>query len=116
MTMTPGTERLAHAMLLYVRRQGTQGTEDFLVVLVVRLELEPVLVRNRERKLECVYRIETETFTKQGSLGVDLLGTDILEVERIDDKLCNFFFKNRSRHLESPDQKRLKRRKAGAQN
>jgi hypothetical protein len=67
--------------------EARQRPEDAHVVLVVGAELEAVALRDDERDLEDVDRVEAEAFAVEGRLGIDRVGRD-LEVERFDQKVA----------------------------
>ena len=63
--------------------QARQRVEDAHVVLVVGAQLEAVALRDDERDLEDVDRIEAEAFAVERRLGVDRFRGDV-EVEGFD--------------------------------
>src|SRR5215216_3794092 len=53
------------AVLFDMMRERAQAGEDLLVILVVGAQLETVLIRDGERELERIDRIEAEAFAEQ---------------------------------------------------
>src|SRR5687768_6929721 len=79
--------RLLAALLRNVRGEGAQRGEDAVVVGIVRAQLETVLLRNRDRHLQDVDRIEPEALVAvERGLGVDVARRH-LEVQDLDQHL-----------------------------
>ena len=69
--------------------EARQRLEDAHVVLVVGAQLEAIALRDDERDLEDVDRVEAEAFAVERRLGIDRLGSDV-EVQRLDQKRGDF--------------------------
>src|SRR5487761_2193071 len=65
-----------------------EGREDADVVLIVGAQLEAVALRNNQRHLENVDRIEAEAFAVQRRLRIDRFGSD-LQVEGLNEERGN---------------------------
>src|SRR5579863_5863193 len=59
------------------------------ILFAVRAQLDSILLRNHERDLEDVDRIETETFAVERRIGGDLSSSHI-EVQSLDDEIRDF--------------------------
>src|SRR5262245_27883220 len=66
--------------------QAAQGAKDAYVIGIIRLQLEPETLGDRQRDLQDIDRIEPEAFPIQRRRRVDLVG-GALQVERFDDQL-----------------------------
>ncbi len=86
--MAPRHERSARTLLLDMRRQGTQAAKNLAVIRIVRAQLETVMFGNRQSQLQCINRIQTQiTVTEQGSLWINRISLNILDIEAADDEL-----------------------------
>lgn len=64
-----------------MRREAGEGSEDLEIVLVVRSKVYPVPFGDLDGHLQGVDRIEAETCTEHGSIGVYGSGIQVLQIE-----------------------------------
>src|SRR5690606_10792428 len=75
-----------------VRRQRAQRGEDPEVLLAVRTQLEAVALAHRQRQLQRVDRIQSETGVEQRCFGIDRTGLDVIQAQCLDQEFGKFAF------------------------
>ena len=56
------------------------------------LDLEPISLPERDTKFERVNRIKAQSVAKEGFLAVDILDTEILQFEHVNDECLDLLF------------------------
>ncbi len=82
--------RYSGSSCLDVRSQGAQRLKRLGRFIFIRLETDPVLLRDSHGQLESVDRIEVQPFSEKRSIGVDLLGHNISQIKRIYNEMSQF--------------------------